>query len=59
MWDDRLSLTDMAKDNIKLVSQDLRPVNYAFYRAGPRAQELKEMEIDRMLLINVIQPAYS
>lgn len=49
----------MAKHRMKLTVLDVLPINSAPYRAGQKACELKNAEIDKMLGMNVMEPAQS
>lgn len=39
--------------------RNLRPVNSALYHAEPKAREFEKPEIDKMLCMNIIEPAQS
>lgn len=58
IWDGRLSRIDMAKYRIDLASQDVRLVNSASYRAGPETRKIEMIKIDKMLHMNVREPAH-
>lgn len=49
----------IAKHRIELTLLDIRPLNTAPYRAGPKARELEKTEIDKMHGMNVIESAQS
>lgn len=47
----------MTKQRIELSTPDLRPMNFALYRVGPRARDFEKTKIDRKLGMDVIEPA--
>ena len=59
MWDGRLGTITAAKHRIDLDPVDSRPIHSAPYRAGPKAREFEKQEIQKMLAMNVIEPAQS
>lgn len=49
----------MAKLRIELRSQDACTIKSPHYRATSEAREFEKMEVDKLLLMNVIEPAES
>ena len=58
MWDGRLGNINITQHRIDL-KPDTKPVFQPPYRAGPRQRELEQMEIQRMLEQDVIEPSMS
>lgn len=55
--DEHLSKIKAAKHRTKWTSADDRPIHSAKYRAGPHPRKYEKHEIDRMLGMDVIEPA--
>ena len=58
MWDGSLGEIKTVEHHIDL-SPGTRPMAQAPYRAGPKAREIEQMEVNRMLDAGVIEPAQS
>ena len=58
MWDGRLGAVSATSHRIDLVP-GARPVHAQPYRAGGRAREVEQEEIEKMLTQGVIEPAIS
>ena len=59
MWDGQLGTITAAKHRIDLDPPDSIPIHSVPYRAGPKAREFEKQEIQKMLSMNVIEPAQS
>lgn len=57
MWDGRLGTIKAAKHRIELTPPNARPIHSVPYRAGPVARTFEKTEIDRLLRMDVIEPA--
>ena len=58
MWDGSLGEINTTEHHIELVP-DARPIASHPYRAGPKAREVEQKEVERMLQAGVIEPAQS
>ena len=58
MWDGHLGLIKSTEHRIQL-EKDAIPAYQQPYRAGPKQRELEKAEIDKMLSLDVIEPANS
>lgn len=47
---------DVARNRIEVTPPDVRPINSAQYRAGPKTRGLEKAEIDKMIHMNVVEP---
>lgn len=54
-----LGRTDMAKQRIKLIIQEIRPNDSVPYCAGRKACKFGNVEIDKMLCMKIVEPAHS
>lgn len=59
MWDGRLGKVQKVKHSIKTDPEDTRPIKSAPYRAGPKGRELEKEEIEKLVSMNVKEPAQS
>jgi len=58
MWDGKLGTITVTKHRIEL-KEGAKPVFSQPYRAGPKAREVEQQEVDKMLREKVIEPAKS
>ena len=58
MWDGSLGEINVTEHHIDLIPGS-RPITQQPYRAGPKAREFEQEQIDRMLRDNVIEPSQS
>ena len=58
MWDGSLGEISTTEHHIDLLS-NTRPVRQQPYRAGPRAREIEQAEVEKMLRAGVIEPSTS
>lgn len=56
MLEGHLGQTKQAQNRIKFSPEDMRPVQYAKYQAGPKGRGLENNEIAQMLELEVIEP---
>lgn len=57
LTDGHLGRINVEKHRIKLVHDNLRPMRWSQYRAGPKKREFKKTEIVKMIAQKVLEPA--
>lgn len=57
IYDRQLRPSNVAKHQIDLLSDDVRPAHSTSYRAGPTAGKFSVTEIDQMIAERLIEPA--
>lgn len=59
IWDGRLGTVRKVKHRIDFEEPDAKPIQSAPYRDGPKEQEIKKEEIDKLVYMNLAEPAQS
>lgn len=57
IWDEPLGQINTAANKVELSRTEARPIHALLYGTGPKARESEKDEIDKMLVLKIIEPA--